>query len=231
MRIAVLSDTHGLLRPEVAGIIQDSNVVIHGGDINSQKILDQIKNTAKPNAPLFAVHGNNDKEWAEHLPQTLEFELAGKRFFLVHNKKDIPSDVDADIIIFGHTHKYYEEQIDGRLWLNPGSCGKRRFNQAITMAMLEIDGDNVSARRIDIAHITPDMVVPGKDMLRYILEIMKRMDKGEDVDMIAKKLNLDPGFVKQVAMIRVTHPGVDADGIMNKIEVNSSNKYGEGKWQ
>lgn len=108
MKIAVLSDTHNLLRPEVIEIIKSSNAVIHGGDINSQGVLDEIKSVMKPNAQLFVIRGNNDKEWAENLPVSLDFELGGLKFFLTHNRKDIPQDIKADIIIFGHSHKYCE---------------------------------------------------------------------------------------------------------------------------
>lgn len=150
MKIAVLSDTHNLLRPEVIEIIKGSDAVIHGGDINSQDILDEIKSAMKHNAPLFVVKGNNDKEWAESLPVSLDFELCGLKFFLTHNRKDIPQDVKADIIIFGHSHKYYEENIGGQVWLNPGSCGKKRFNLPITMAVLNINNNGYNIDRIEI---------------------------------------------------------------------------------
>ena len=71
MKIAVLSDTHGLLRPEAAELILKCDAVIHAGDINSQKIIDEMKAAAKENAPIYIVRGNNDKEWAEHLPHHL----------------------------------------------------------------------------------------------------------------------------------------------------------------
>lgn len=148
MKIAILSDTHNLLRPEVIEILKGSDAVIHGGDINSQSILYEIKTAMKSNAPLFVVRGNNDKEWAENLPVSLDFELGGLKFFLTHNRKDIPQDTKADIIIFGHSHKYYEENIDGQLWLNPGSCGRKRFNLPITMAVLNIS-NNYSIEKIE----------------------------------------------------------------------------------
>ena len=120
MKIAVLSDTHGLLRPEAAELILKCDAVIHAGDINSQKIIDEMKAAAKENAPIYIVRGNNDKEWAEHLPHHLEFTLAGMNFYVIHNKKELPSDLgDRQIIIFGHSHRYSEEKKDGRLWLNP----------------------------------------------------------------------------------------------------------------
>lgn len=150
MKIAILSDTHNLLRPEVIEIIKSSDAVIHGGDINSQDILDEIKSVMKPNVQLFVVKGNNDKEWAENLPESLEFELCGLKFFLTHNRKDIPQNVTADIIIFGHSHKYYEEDIEGQLWLNPGSCGRKRFNLPITMAVMNVNDNGYSIEKIEL---------------------------------------------------------------------------------
>lgn len=92
MKIAVLSDTHGLLRPEVKKIISECDAVLHAGDINSQKIIDEMKAAAEPEAPFYIVRGNNDKEWAEKLPHHEEFTIAGVNFYMVHNKKDISAD-------------------------------------------------------------------------------------------------------------------------------------------
>ena len=150
MKIAVLSDTHNVLRPEVIEIIKGSDAVIHGGDINSQDILDEIKSAMKHNAPLLVVRGNNDKEWAENLPVSLNFELCGLKFFLTHNRKDIPQDVKADIIIFGHSHKYYEENINGQLWLNPGGCGRKRFSLPLTMAIMNVNDNGYSIEKIEL---------------------------------------------------------------------------------
>ncbi len=82
-RIGIISDTHGLLRPEVTEVLCGCDAILHGGDINSAKILEELKAIA----PVYAVRGNNDKEWAAHLPETLSLELYGVRFFMVHNKK------------------------------------------------------------------------------------------------------------------------------------------------
>ena len=107
----------------------------------------------KTDAPYYVVRGNNDKEWVEYLPHHEEFTLAGMKFYMVHNKKELPEDLgNVQIVIFGHSHKYLEEIRDGRLWLNPGSCGKRRFNQDITMAVLEIKNGKWEVERIDIPH-------------------------------------------------------------------------------
>ena len=146
-RIGVLSDTHGLLRPEVLSALSGCDAIIHGGDINKPEILEQLENIA----PVYVVRGNNDKEWAEHLPITLAFQIEQFRFFLVHNKKQVPGDLTGiDAVIFGHSHKYFAQDLDGRLWLNPGSCGKRRFDQEITLAILTVDGSSLSAEKIDI---------------------------------------------------------------------------------
>ena len=146
-RIAVISDTHGLLRPEVIRIITGCDTIIHGGDINNQQILDQLSALA----PLYVVRGNNDKEWAEHLPESITVQIEDCAIFVVHNKKFIPSELHGiDAVIFGHSHKYAEQMIDGRLWLNPGSCGKRRFDQEITLAILMINGKELSVEKIII---------------------------------------------------------------------------------
>ena len=146
-RIAVLSDTHGLLRPEVLSAISGCDAIIHGGDINKPEIIERLQEIA----PVYVVRGNNDKAWAEHIPATLTFQIEDCRFFLVHNKKEVPKDLTGiNAVIFGHSHRYFEENIDGRLWLNPGSCGKRRFDQEITLAILTVDGSALSVERIVI---------------------------------------------------------------------------------
>ena len=149
VKAAVLSDTHGLLRPEVLEVITGCDVIIHGGDINKQEVLDKLQQIA----PVYAVRGNNDKEWAEQIPKTLTIFIEDCRIFVVHNKKDVPKDLgDADAVIFGHSHKYSEQTIEGRLWLNPGSCGKRRFDQEITFAMMTVKGRKIEVGKIEIQH-------------------------------------------------------------------------------
>ena len=89
---------------------------------------------------IYVVRGNNDKDWAEGIAKTLHFTIEGVKFFMTHNKKDVDWDLkDTQVVIFGHTHKYFEKMIDNRLWLNPGSCGPRRFDQEITMAVMTVD--------------------------------------------------------------------------------------------
>lgn len=148
-KIGVISDTHGMLRGEVAETLRGCEAILHGGDINSPEILSALGGIA----PTYAVRGNNDKEWAADLPETLSLELYGVHFFIVHNKKYLPKEVSGnDVMIYGHSHKYEEKRIDGRLFLNPGSCGPGRFSQPVTFALLEIeDGSLLRAEKIEIA--------------------------------------------------------------------------------
>lgn len=149
MKLAILSDTHGLLRPQVLEKLKEIDAIVHGGDINTQKIVDELGQYA----PLYVVRGNNDKEWAEAIPHNQTFSLDGVTFFLVHNKKDVPSDLHGvDVVIYGHSHKYAQEERDSVLWLNPGSCGPRRFHQEITMATMEIKNGTYSVEKIVIPH-------------------------------------------------------------------------------
>lgn len=150
-KIAVISDTHGLLRPEVLDRIAGCDVIIHGGDINKPEIIDRLKEIA----PVYVVRGNNDKEWAENIPESLTFQIEQCRFFVVHNRKSVPKDLhDTDVVIYGHSHKYAEQMVDGVLWLNPGSCGKRRFDQEITFAMMTVDGSETAIEKSQFH--TPD---------------------------------------------------------------------------
>ena len=147
MRLAILSDTHGLLRPQVLEHLKTADVILHGGDINQPSIVDQLAQYA----PLYVVRGNNDKEWAEQLPHDLTVTLGGVTFFLVHNKKEVPADLSGvDVVVFGHSHKYVQEEKDGLLWLNPGSCGPRRFHQEITMMMAEAENGTLQVEKITI---------------------------------------------------------------------------------
>ena len=149
MRLAILSDTHGLLRPEVAELLKSADAILHGGDINRQSIVDRLQQYA----PLYVVRGNNDKEWAEAIPHDLTVTLGGVTFCVVHNRKEVPADLSGvDAVVVGHSHKYAEEERDGRLWLNPGSCGPRRFRQEITLMMAEAEDGTLRVEKITIPH-------------------------------------------------------------------------------
>ena len=149
MKLAILSDTHGLLRPQVVEYLKTADAIFHGGDINKRDIVDQLQQYA----PLCVVRGNNDKDWAEDIPHDLTITLGGVTFFMVHNRKEVPSDLTGvDAVVFGHSHKYVQEKKDGVLWLNPGSCGPRRFHQEITMMMAEVADGRVLVEKIIIPH-------------------------------------------------------------------------------
>ena len=224
IKIAILSDTHDLLRPEVTDAIQGCGCILHGGDVSSRKILDQLSQIA----PVKAVRGNNDKEWAEGLPPFLDFTLGGLRVYMTHKKKDLPKDLRGwDIAIFGHSHQYASEWIahpeGGKrtLLINPGSCGPRRFLQPITLAILEIGDDGFSVKRIDIPHAAREAAPkfdPG-NVKQQIEIVIRETQKGSGPKAIAQKYGMDPALAEQIARLYVTHPGVTADGIMGKMGI------------
>ena len=149
MKLAILSDTHNLLRPEVLEQLSGVDAILHGGDISKQSVLD----TLQTYAPLYVVRGNNDKEWAELIPHDLTLTLEGVTFYMVHKKAEIPKELPGvDVVIYGHSHKYAQEEKEGILYLNPGSCGPRRFHQDITLAILEIRGEAMTVEKILIPH-------------------------------------------------------------------------------
>ena len=149
MKLAILSDTHGLLRPQVLDYVKTADAILHTGDINRESIVEALEQYA----PLYVVRGNNDKDWAEAIPHDLTVTLDGVTFYMVHNKKDIPADLPGvDVVVCGHSHKYAQEEKGGVLWLNPGSCGPRRFHQEITMAMAEIRDGTIRIEKINIPH-------------------------------------------------------------------------------
>lgn len=135
-KILIISDTHGLLRDEVRAELSSKDVTIHAGDIDTPSALQSLKEYGE----LYVVRGNTDKDWADDLPEILTLTIEGVRFLIVHNKKDIPTDLsDVNVVIYGHSHKFDAKVLDGVLWLNPGSCGKRRFNLELSMCRMYID--------------------------------------------------------------------------------------------
>ena len=151
IRVAVISDTHGFLRREVIRELQGCACILHAGDIVMENDLDELALYGS----LYAVRGNNDvwQPWARHLAGMLRFQIGGVRFLMTHDRWDVPYDLQGvDAVVCGHTHRYAEEWIDGRLWLNPGSCGRSRFGSGVTMARLTIrDGRIRAVERIDLA--------------------------------------------------------------------------------
>ena len=221
MKAGIISDTHDLLRPEVMEELQGCDCILHGGDISSQRILDQLEAIA----PVKAVRGNNDKEWAEHLPMFLDFELGGLHIYMTHKKKDLPRDLTPyDLVIFGHSHQYasvWQDSVGKRrtLLFNPGSCGPRRFIQPITMAILTINPDGWQIKQVSIPHTAREKSpkIGSGDIHKQIEVIVRDTQKGLSVESIAQKHGLDHDLVEQIVRLYVTHPGVTVDGIMTKM--------------
>ena len=221
MKVGILSDTHDLLRHEVIDALQGCDYILHGGDISSQKILDQLEQMA----PVKVVRGNNDKEWAEHLPLFLDFELGGLRIYMTHKKKDLPKDLTSyDLVIYGHSHQYasdWQKPVgkNRTLLFNPGSCGPRRFIQPITMAILRINPDGWDIKQIQIPHSAREKApkIDNGNIYRQIEVVVHDTEKGLSVDSIAQKHGLDRELVEQIVRLYVTHPGVTVDGIMTKM--------------
>lgn len=215
MKIGVISDTHDLLRLEVLKKLTGCDRILHGGDISSQKILDQLAEIA----PVTVVRGNNDKDWAEHLPLFIDTETLGLHVYMTHKKKDLPADLSPyDLVIYGHSHKYEEKREGKTILLNPGSCGPRRFNQPITMAVLHLSAEGQVERieKIDIPHQGPQF--KADDLKKKDIEkIEKLMLKGKTYAEIAKTLHLEETVAEQVCRLYSTHPGVDAEGVMRKM--------------
>lgn len=146
VKIGVISDTHGVLRKEVEAVLQTCDYIIHAGDLDDPETLDQLQNLGE----LYVVRGNNDW-WARALMDRLRFTIEGVRFFLTHDRRDIsPVLSDRDVVIFGHSHRYFEEWTDGVLLLNPGSCGRRRFGLGLSMAILYIEPSGIRVEKIEI---------------------------------------------------------------------------------
>ena len=150
VRVVVISDTHGLLRREVVRELEDCSHILHAGDIVHETDLDELRLYGS----IYAVRGNNDL-WQPglcDLAGVLRFTIAGVNFLMTHDRYDVPRNLEGiQIIIYGHSHRWSEEMIDGRLWLNPGSCGRARFGGDVTMAKLLLqDGKVLRVERIDL---------------------------------------------------------------------------------
>lgn len=141
-RIAIISDTHGLLRPEVRKQLSIAQVILHAGDLDRPDIVDELKDLGKD---LYMVQGNNDWEWAISIPNHRTVTIEGVTFYIVHDQRDVPPTLSGiNVVVYGHSHKYAQEKKGDVLWLNPGSCGPRRFHQEVTMAMMEVENGAVT---------------------------------------------------------------------------------------
>ena len=299
-RIGVISDTHGILRPETAEILKTCETILHAGDVGKPEVLRQLRDIRD----TYAVRGNVDsgrirefyareterRKCAEdvkirtkefeaqaggfevradkfeagqaELPEELEIELFGFRIYMIHDKKLIRKDLPGvDLIICGHSHKYEVGRLGNTACLNPGSCGPRRFCLPVTMMLLtlypaehrmeteRIDCLDIPAMGKGISHgenpvwiseegkaagvheepavrtgqrgaaTAPGKIkIPEQDMYRMVRQIMKEVDAGRRIAEIAARNHIDERFAEQVCRMYLTHPGVDVDGILDRME-------------
>jgi uncharacterized protein len=151
LRVGLISDTHGLLRAEAKRFASDCDYLIHGGDIGSPDILEQLAAFA----PLTAVRGNNDGQaWAAQLPTTEMIRIGGVFVYVIHDLAELdiePQAVGVRVIVSGHSHMPSVNERDGVLYVNPGSCGPRRFKLPISVGELLVAGGEVRARTIELS--------------------------------------------------------------------------------
>ena len=149
-RIGVISDTHGLVRPQALRALAGADLIVHAGDVGGPEVLDALRAVA----PVVAVRGNNDRgPWAAALAETEVVETGGRNLYVLHDLKELDLDPRAegfDAVIAGHSHQPRIERRDGVLYLNPGSAGPRRFRLPIAVAWLAVDSTRLDA---EIVHL------------------------------------------------------------------------------
>lgn len=149
-RIGLISDTHGLLRPEAVEALRGSELVLHAGDVGKPEIMEELRKIA----PVIAIRGNVDTaSWCLTLKETELVETSTASFYLLHNLNDLdlnPAAAGIHIVLSGHTHQPKQFEKDGVLYINPGSAGPRRFNLPISLARLDLSITPWSARFIEI---------------------------------------------------------------------------------
>lgn len=151
MRIGIISDTHGRLREQAAEQLREVDCILHAGDFDDPEVLRELEDIA----PVYGVRGNNDwGSWAQELPRVLRLQVGGVSFCMAHRQDVIPWNLKGiDVVVCGHTHRYKEEQVRGRLWLNPGSCSyPRPYGGVPTMALMDTDGEGgYSVEKVELA--------------------------------------------------------------------------------
>jgi putative phosphoesterase len=148
LRVGLISDTHGLLRPEAEAFLQGSDFIVHAGDIGDPAILERLGRIA----PVTAVRGNNDNApWGRALPDTAQLQAGGVTLHVLHDLAQLDVDPQAagiGVVVAGHSHQPRVEARDGVLFVNPGSAGPRRFRLPISAGELRIDAGRCSARHV-----------------------------------------------------------------------------------
>lgn len=148
--VGVISDTHGLVRPEAVAALAGCELIIHAGDVGGPEVLAELGRVA----PVVAVRGNNDRgAWAEALAEYEAVEVNQTFVYVLHDLKEldiVPAAAGFRVVVSGHSHKPFAEERRGVLYLNPGSAGPRRFKLPVTVARLNLDGDDASAEIIHL---------------------------------------------------------------------------------
>jgi len=149
-RIGVISDTHGLVRPQATEALKGSELIVHAGDIGKPEVLTALKSIA----PVIAIRGNNDRApWAKNLPDFLKLRVNGVGIYMIHNVNELELDPAAEgyrAVISGHSHKPSLTNVDGVMFLNPGSAGPRRFKLPVVVARLDIQKQKLRATIIEL---------------------------------------------------------------------------------
>lgn len=148
--IGVISDTHGLVRPQAIEALAGVDMILHAGDIGNSAVLDKLRDIA----PVVAVRGNNDRgEWAELLPHWEVVEIGAVSIYMLHDLKeiDISPAGTFQVVISGHSHEPVVEERRGVLYVNPGSAGPRRFSLPISLAHLKVEGTAVNAKLLELS--------------------------------------------------------------------------------
>jgi putative phosphoesterase len=150
MNIGVISDTHGLIRPEALAALGGCELILHAGDVGSRSVLEALGTIA----PVVAVRGNSDKgPWAQDLPVTEVAEADGQLIYLLHDLGELDLDPAAAgfrVVISGHSHRPTVQEKQGVLYLNPGSAGPRRFKIPVTVARLRLDANHADAEILEL---------------------------------------------------------------------------------
>jgi putative phosphoesterase len=147
--IGVISDTHGLLRPEALAALAGCDLIVHAGDVGRPEVIAGLEGIA----PVYAVRGNVDGPWAEGLPGDRVVETAGVRLFVLHDVQRLafdPAGGGFAAVIAGHSHKAARSLRGGVLYLNPGSAGPRRFRLPVTVARLRLEGGQLDAEIVTL---------------------------------------------------------------------------------
>ena len=149
LTVGVVSDTHGLVRPEAKEALRGSDVILHAGDLGGSHVLEQLGQLA----PVIPVRGNVDGGWARLLPERRRLDLGGVSVLLLHDRALLgldPAEEGLRVVVFGHSHQPLAEKRRGVLWFNPGSAGPRRFRLPVSVGRLVIERGVVRPQLIEI---------------------------------------------------------------------------------